>query len=131
HGKPRATLAHQRLMALQQAKYESVCIAGAGGALDFWKGGGGLSVGDVVEDGVIEEERILKHDADMPSEGTLSERAQVLAIQQDASFPRIIEAHEECHQRGLAGAARADDRNGFTGADMKVDSGKERLVTLL
>ena len=41
--------------------------------------------------------------------------AQVVAVEQDAAFVRIVEAREQLDQRRLAGAVLADQREHFAG----------------
>ena len=43
----------------------------------------------------------------------------------------LVEAHQQVHERGLAGARRADDRDGLAGLHLEVQVLDERLVGLV
>ena len=46
--------------------------------------GGGVAIGDVVVDRVIEQHRVLRHDADGAAQARLGDVADVLAVDGDA-----------------------------------------------
>ena len=72
---------------------------------DFLARGLGPAVGDVVVDGIVEQHRILRHDADGAAQAFLRDLADVLTIHEDAACGRVVEAEQQARQRGLARAA--------------------------
>ena len=49
--------------------------------------------------------------------------AQVVAVEQDAAFVRVVQAREQLHQRGLAGAVLADQRQHLAGMQREATGG--------
>ena len=66
---------------------------------------------DVLGDGAIEEFDRLAHVADVPAERLLVPLSSVGAVEPDLAARQRPYADQAAHQRGLAGAARSDDRN--------------------
>ena len=46
---------------------------------------------------------------------------QVIAVQQDASFGRVVEAGQQLEQRGFARAVQPDQHQRLSGADSQID----------
>ena len=81
-----------------------------------------LAVGDVVAHRVVEQHRLLRHDADLRPQRGQRKIADVDAVHQNASAGDIEKARDEVHQRGLARAAAADDRQHLAGLHLQVDA---------
>ena len=76
---------------------------------------------DVVVDGVVEQHRILRHDADVLAQAGLSHVADVLPVDQDAAVIRFVKTEQQSRQRGLAGAGRPDHGDLAPGFDFETD----------
>ena len=73
------------------------------------------AVGQVRENRVAEEHRLLRHVADRRPQCVERQRLDRHIVHQDLSFLWIPEARHEIHQRTLAAARRADDADGRAG----------------
>ena len=94
----------------------------ARGGFDFFAGGVLLAEGDVVVEGVVEEDRVLVHVAHQGAQLDDADVADVGAVQGDAARGRVVEAGNEVHEGGLAGAARAHDGDRLALRDLQVDA---------
>ncbi len=87
--------------------------------------GPGATVGDVVEHGVVEQHRVLRHDADGLPHAGLRHRADVLSGNQDApasaAVADIVETKQQPGQRGLASPRGAHHRHGLASWNIKAD----------
>ena len=106
-------------------------IGRAGRLLNIGEGRIRTSVGDVVPDGVVEEQGVLQDDADVPPQGFLLELPQIASIQPDRTLSGIVKAHQQSHQRGFTRAAGPDNSDGLPWFDVKVDALQYRAVGLL
>ncbi len=86
----------------------------------------GHGVADVLEDGAGEQERLLQDHGDVPAERGLGEIAHILAADQDLAAPDVVEAVQQRHRAGLAGAGRADQRHRLARLDPKADVAQHR-----
>src|SRR5690606_38606831 len=82
---------------------------------------------DVVRDVAAEEEHVLEDEADAAAQ--LGERDAVdgYAIEEDLAVLRLVEAHEEVDERGLAGAGVADDGDALAGLRAEADAAEHPL----
>ena len=80
---------------------EVVDLRRARRGLDLGLGGAGAAVGDVRPDGVVEQDGVLRHQADRGAQGLLSDVAQVLAVDQDRALAHVVEAEQEAHHVDL------------------------------
>ena len=80
------------------------------GGLDLRAAGRGVAVADVGLDRAVEEDGVLRDDADRPAERVLRHAAHVLLVDEDDARVDVIEAKEEARDRRLAGTGRTDDR---------------------
>ena len=69
------------------------------------------AVADVVGDGVVEEDGVLRDHADRGAERGLRHVADVLPVDGDAAAGHVVEAEEEPRDGRLAGAGGTDDRD--------------------
>ena len=78
-----------------------------------------LAVGDVVADRVVEQDGLLRDDADLRAQRCERDVADVAAVDQDAAGSDVEETRDQMDERAFAGAARADDRDHFAGGHFK------------
>ncbi len=119
-GQLEAALAHLRLIALGRADDEVVDMRGARHRLYLGRAGAGFAVGDVVANGVVEQHRVLRHDADGAAHTGLRDLGDVLAVDQNAPGLRRVKAKQQTRQRGFSRAGRADDGDCFSGGHGEV-----------
>jgi hypothetical protein len=60
-------------------------------------------------DGVLEPVGTLVHHGERLAPGRHPQVAQVHAVDRDAAARRVVDAHEQAQEGGLAGAVEADD----------------------
>ena len=80
-------------------------------SFDLGLGRAGSAISNVVGNRVVEQHRILRHDADRTPQAGLGHLADVLAIDGDATGVDVVEAEQQPRQGALACPARADDRH--------------------
>ncbi len=83
-----AALADGRLVFLGAARDEIVRVGPPGRRLHFLLGGTARAVGDVVVNGVVEEEGFLRHQANLLPEAAQVDIAQIEPVDEDASRDR-------------------------------------------
>src|ERR1700736_5790951 len=71
--------------------------------------GAGISVADVVEQGTIEEDRLLQHQANLVPQRCEGEFSDVGAVEQHGALLRVVEPGYEAHQGGFAPATAPHD----------------------
>ncbi len=114
-------LADDSVVLLGQRADEVVHVCRLGGRDDLLAGRAAAPIGDVVLDRLVEETRVLGHDADPAAHAVRGKLADVPAVDRDAARPGIVEAHEQPGERRFAGAAAADDGDGAARRDPKID----------
>ena len=124
----RAPVPDHGLVAVRGSCYEVVGIGNAGGCLNLRLGGANVVESNVVEDSIVEQHRFLRYDAHQVADGVDGAVAQVVAVYQNGTFGRIVEARHQVGQRGLAGSRRAYQRYGFAFRNDKVDLLQHRLL---
>ena len=83
---------------------------------------------------VGEEHGLLRHHVDAVLEGDLGVGdVDLLVVDVDLAAVGAVDAHDDLHERGLAGAVAADEGENLAGAQVKADAlehvvGPERLV---
>ena len=88
-------------------------------ALDLGLDRVGPAVGDVVADRAVQERGVLRHHGDLPPQRILRHAGDVLAVDQDAPALEVVQAQQQRGDRGLAGAARADEPDLLAGRDRR------------
>ena len=81
------------------------------GGDDLVLAGVGPAIGNVVFDRIIEQNRVLRHDADGAANTRLLHRAQILAIDGDSSSADVVKTIKEPRQGRLSRAAGTDHRD--------------------
>ena len=69
------------------------------------------AVRDVVRDRVVEQHGLLRHDADLRAQRLQRDLANVAPIDRNRAAADVVKPRDQVHERGLAGAAAADDRH--------------------
>src|SRR5688500_5021084 len=78
-------------------------------------------VTNVVGDRAGEEQRLLQHDADLPTHGGERLARQVVPVEKDPSLGWVVEAWQQADERRLARACRSHDGARFAGPDLEGD----------
>ena len=94
---------------------------GLRGRHDLLGRGVGPAEGDVLGDGAGEEEPLLRHDAELAAQRVLRDVAQVVPVDRDPPFGRVVEAGDQLRDRRLAGAGVADERDRRAGRHVELD----------
>ena len=100
-------------------------VGDGGGLLDLLGGGVGCTEGDVVTDGIGEEEGLLGHEADVAAEGLEGEGADGAVVDEDGAGDGVLKAGDEVNEGGFAGAGGAYDGEAAAGGDAEVDVVKD------
>ena len=88
-----------------------------GGFLDFRFGCIGSAEEDVVVDGVVEKEGVLRDDADVFPQGIMRDAAQIASVEEDGSVLRIVKTEDEGEHGALARTTGADQGDALAGGD--------------
>ena len=86
----------------------------------------GGAVRDVVAHRVVEENRLLAHDAGERAQRRELDLARVDAVEGDAAVGRLVEARNQIHQRALPRPARADQRDDLAAPRDEADVAQHR-----
>ena len=78
------------------------------------------AVGDVVGNGIVEERRILRDDANLPAQAAQVHRADIGAVDQDKAVIRIVKPRDQADQRRLAAAVSAHQGDRLAEADFQM-----------
>ena len=132
-----AALADHGFVAVQGTHDEVMRQGRARRIFDCLMGNVGLSVGNVVAHRVIKQDGVLSDDGDLRTQRCDRQVADVVAVDQNTPARNIEEARKQVNQRGLAGAAGADDGQDFPGLTSRLmscrtghsSSGRGALVT--
>ncbi len=74
---------------------------------------------DVLADRPAEQERLLRDDPHLRAQRRARHVAQVVAVDEHPPLGRVVEARDELGERRLAGAGRADERDGLRRRDVE------------
>src|SRR5690606_22249652 len=77
---------------------------------------------DVLVEAHVEAHEVLEDDADRVAELLQVVLAQVHAVEQDATFARVVESREQLRDRGLAGPILPDERHARARSDREAES---------
>src|SRR5262249_37040186 len=117
-----SALADRGLVAVGKRRDEVVNLRQPRRLLDLLAVGAGAAIGDVVADRVVEEDGVLRHDADGPADAVLRDVPQVLAVDADGTALDVVEAEEKTRDRRLAAAGGADDGESAAGRHAERDA---------
>src|SRR3569833_4009511 len=110
-----------RLVALRQRFNDVVDVGHLRGAEHCLARGVRLRVANVVVERGVEQDRVLRHDADGGAQALLRDVADVLAVDQYPAAVHVIEAEQQAGEGGFAGAAVAHHRDLVAGGNVEVD----------
>ena len=108
-----AALADRRLVTLRQSFDELVNMRRARRGDHFLARGRRTAISDVVVDRIVEQHRILRHDADRRAQRILRDVANILTVDGDRAARRtveIVEAEHQPRERRFARTAMSDHR---------------------
>src|SRR3989449_10440861 len=88
-------------------------------------------VADILPDRSVEEEVLLRDDAEKPAVSVLSKRSNVAAVERDPPSHRVVEPEDEVSERRLAGAAWTDERDDLTSLDLEIHAIQRRLASVI
>ena len=114
-GEEGAALGDGGVVALRHGGDEVVGVGGLGGGFDLVAGGFGHAVGDVVGDGVVEEEGVLGDESDALAQAGEGPVAQVLPGDADGAGGGVEEARQEVDEGGFPRAGAADEGDEASG----------------
>src|SRR5699024_1210173 len=98
---------------------------------DFGHGCRGLTVADVFENGVGEEEHVLLDDADVLPQRVLGHGPDVQAADGEGAVGAVVEPGDQLAEGGLAAAGGADDGDGLAGGHVEVDVVQDVQVAVI
>src|ERR1700691_3933259 len=120
-GEAKALLADHGIVFFRQPLNEVVRQGRLSGCDHPADGDPGFTVGDVVANRIVEENRLLGHVADLATKRSQGQIPQVVAVDADVTRGDIKKARDQIHKGGLAGTAGADQRHYLAPRDDQVD----------
>ncbi len=85
----------------------------------------------VLADRRVEQEGLLRDDAEQPPVGRLLERLQIPPVDRHRSTQGVVETKEEVGERRLARAARPDQRDDLALLDLERHAAQDRLAAVV
>ena len=110
-GELQAALAHLGFVALGREADEIVDLREPRRLLDLRVARLPAAVADVVADRVVEQDGVLRHDADRGAQRFLRDVADVLAVDQNAPAADLVEAEQQARDGRFAGTGGTDHRH--------------------
>ena len=129
-GEPRPALADAGLVACRQRCDEVMDECHSGRSSHLGVVAVGTSVRDIVPDRVVEKERFLRDQGDLPAQGREGDRPDVRAVNRDPACGRIVESGNQAGQRTLAGPTGPHQRQDLAADELQVDLTEHGNVTL-
>ncbi|CAM5716648.1 hypothetical protein STENM223S_01189 [Streptomyces tendae] len=121
-GEPVAALADHGVEAVGQGPYEGVEAGAAQGVPEVVLGRLRAGQQQVGADGVVEEVAVLGDHAEGRAQGARGQVADVDAADPDGALVDVVEPRQQLGDRRLAGAGRADERDGLAGFGAEGDA---------
>src|SRR5262249_22317323 len=113
-GQLQAALPDLGLVALRRHADELIDLREPSRLLDLGVARVPTSITDVVANGVVEQNRVLRNHANGGAQRGLCDLADILPIDQDAAAAYLEKPKQQARDGRFAGAGRADDRHGVT-----------------
>ena len=101
------------------------------GGFDFRLARPAIAIGDVVVDGVVEQDGFLSDHTDLLAQTPQVQMADVQVIHQNGAVVRIVKAGDEPDQGRLAATVLANQCHGFPETDFQVHIGEDRYAGLI
>ena len=114
-----AALAHLGGIALGRGRNKAMNARSPGHGLNLRLGGAGAAIGNVVGHGVVEQHRVLRHDANRFAHTGLRDRADVLPGNGNLAALHVIKPVQQSRQRAFAGTRSAHHGHGFACGNLK------------
>ena len=111
---------HERLQAHDPAGFGHLGVTGVG-----------AGEADVVADGAVEQEGLLGHNAELPSQRLQLHGAQIHPVDPHRALAGVVEAHRQLGDRGLAGSGGPDDGEAPARGDVEVDVPQHQLAAVV
>ena len=92
------------------------------GGVDVGVRGVEARVAQVLHDGGVEEDRVLRDDAERGAETGERDASDVLVVDLDGAGGDVVETVEQLQERGFAGAGLADEGDGLACVGVDVDA---------
>ena len=127
-GQPHALLAEEAVEAVGQLLDELARGGGLGGGEHLGISRLGAAVANIGPGIGAEDHRILRHQAHAGTHRLRVGPRHVDTVEQNAAGLRIVKAQQQLEHRGLAGARRADERDGFARRDLEIEIGERRAI---
>ena len=109
------------VVALRQLEDELVRLGRSGGGDHLFVAGLRAPIADVIAHRAGEQDRLLRHDADLRQQRILLDGADIDPVDQDLPCGGIVEARDQVDQRGFARAGRAQDGDRLARLGRQVD----------
>ena len=93
-----------------------------GGGEDLCFVGPGAAVANIVADAAVQQRGVLRHHGDLCAQAFLRHGGDVLAVDQDAAGVGGVEAQQQVHQGGFAGAGMAHQADTLAWFDVQVEA---------
>lgn len=100
---------HFCVVAISLGHDELMGIGGTCRLHDGFEPGVRIAIGDVVSDGAGEQDRVLRHDADLPPKVVQLDLANICSVDRDAALIDIVEAADQIYRRRFADARLAHE----------------------
>jgi hypothetical protein len=89
-----------------------------------------ISIGDVISNRIIKEDRLLCHQSDLISQGLKRDLSNVVTIDENLALLDIIESGQEIDQRGLAGSTHSHQGDHFSHVYMERDVFEDGFLSI-
>ena len=129
-GKHRSAFADLCVVAIRQLLDKVVSEGNAGGIFDLFRRRIRFAVGDVVGDGIVEQDRFLRHKRDLSFKADDPGVAEVDAVPGDRPFGRVIKPLDEFDKARFAAAALADEGDHRALGDLEIDVLKDLFIAV-
>ncbi len=114
-------LAELGLVAFGQAPYEAIRVCVLGGLYALLVRGVQPAVPDVIHHGAAEQEHVLEHDSQLPSQVVLLDLPDVAAVYLDAAVVDVVEPREQVHDGRLPRPCGAHEGDGLARLGLQAD----------
>ena len=105
----------------RQVLDEIQCVCLGRGLANLLHGGVGATIGDVLGNGAVEQQRLLRHVGDGAAKALLRAFGDVLPVDEDAAVLDVGQAQQQLRERGFPCSAQADQTHSLTCGNMQVE----------
>src|SRR5207248_8592080 len=99
-----------------------------GGFFDLAMTGAGTTEGDVVANGVVEQNGFLGHNRKLAAQVARGNLPDVSVADAHGALLRVVKAQEKVGESGFPGAAGADQRDDLASLDGEIDALQHGLI---